>query len=82
MAYNASELACLGVSGAGSAINHVYFYANSADDTVTAANFFDSSADQINTGDVLIVGGASPRLASLVNTAGVITLADFDVTAA
>lgn len=81
MAYNASELACLGVSGAGSSIRHVYFYANSADDDVTADNFFDASADQINTGDVLIVA-TTPRLSSLTNTAGAISLTDFDVTKA
>lgn len=82
MAFNAKEMACIGISGAGAAINHVYFYANSAGDTVTANDFFNAFASQITTGDVLIVGGAAPRLASLVNTAGDITLADFDVTAA
>lgn len=82
MAFNRSELANVGLSGAGSEINHLYFYANTAADDVTAANFFDDAAKQINTGDVLIVAGGTPRLSSLTNTAGVITLTDFDVTAA
>lgn len=82
MAFSSKELALVAVSGAGSSIQHIYLYANTAGDTVTAANFFDGAADQINTGDILFVAGASPRLTSLTNTAGVITLTDIDVTAA
>lgn len=82
MAFARSELALIAQSGAGSSYNHVYLYANTAGDTVTAANFFDDAADQINTGDILFVTGTTPRLTSLTNTAGVITLTDIDVTAA
>lgn len=82
MAFDRKELALVAVSGAGDAVSHVYLYANSAEDTVTAANFFDPAADQINTGDILFVTGGVPRLTSLTNTAGVITLTDIDVTAA
>jgi len=82
MAFDRKELALVAVSGAGDNVSHVYLYANSAGDTVTAANFFDDAADQINTGDILFVTGGTPRLTSLTNTTGTITLTDLDVTAA
>lgn len=83
MAFNRAELSCLGTTGAGTSINHLYFYANTADDDTTVANFFDAAADQINTGDILfVIESTAPRLQFLINTAGVISLGDLDVTTA
>lgn len=82
MAYDSKQMALVAVSGAGAEIQHIYLYANTDGDTVTAAGYFNPAQAQINTGDILFVAGAAPRLTSLTNTAGVITLTDIDVTAA
>ena len=52
MAFAPSELSLMAYTGAGSG-NHLYWYTNSAGDTSTAANFFDSLVDQLVVGDVI-----------------------------
>lgn len=79
MAYDAKELARLGGAGAGDTQFSLYYYANTADDTVTAANFFDPSADQIRTGDLILAGGTTFQMGVATNTAGVISLGAIDV---
>lgn len=71
MAYTASELSLMGYNGSVSGGYRVYHYANSAADTITAANFFDASENQIGTGDLLFSGSG---LYKLTNTAGAISL--------
>lgn len=71
MAYTASELSLMGYNGSVSGGYRVYHYANSAGDNITANNFFNTSANQIHTGDLLFSGSG---LYKLTNTAGVISL--------
>jgi len=77
MAFAKDELSCMAVTGAGGAVNHFYFYTNSAEDDTTGSGFFDDVADQITTGDLLYVV-SDGQFARLVNTAGVITSAAVD----
>lgn len=52
MAFSRSELSLMAYTGADGG-HHLYFYSNSASDTVTAANFFDDAADELNVGDLI-----------------------------
>jgi len=79
MAYTSTELARLSGAAAGSTVFTLYYYANTADDDVTADNFFDDSADQIRTGDMIIAGGTTPQFGVATNTAGAISLGALDV---
>ena len=53
MAFAPSELSLMAYTGAGSSGNHLYWYTNSASDTATASEFFDSLVDQLVVGDVI-----------------------------
>ena len=78
MAFNSKELSLMATTGAGTAGNHLYFYQNTAGDTITGSGFFDDVADQITTGD-LLYDPSNGQCARLVNTAGVITSTALDV---
>lgn len=78
MAFNAKELSLMAVTGAGGAINHLYFYTNSAADDTTGSGYFNDAAEQVTTGDLLYVP-ANGQFARLVNTAGVITSTAVDI---
>lgn len=71
MAFASSELSLMGYNGAVSGGYRVYHYANSAADTITAANFFDAAENQIGTGDLMFSGNGMYKL---TNTSGAISL--------
>lgn len=52
MAFERTELSLMAYTGTVEG-NHFYFYANTAEDDVTAANFFDEEAESISNGDLL-----------------------------
>lgn len=63
MAFAQSELSLMAYTGTQGG-NHFYFYLNSAEDDVSAANFFDDVADSVSRGDLLydVDGGGLFRL--------------------
>lgn len=74
MAYDKKELACIGYHGAGDNGYRQYVYANSADDTVTANDFFNESANQLYTGDTIMDEADGVRY-RVTNTDGDIAVA-------
>lgn len=78
MAFAIKEMSQLAYTGADGG-NHLWFYANSASDDVTAANFFDDALDDlpIEIGDFILTGGGLIRYVS--DNDGGVTLAAVEV---
>lgn len=80
MAFVQGELSLMGYTGAAATGHHFYFYANTAADTITAANFFNATADQIVNGDLLYLVNAG-TFNRLTVSAGVVTVDPLTVNA-
>lgn len=74
MAYTNTELSQMAYTGANGG-NSLFFYANSAQDTVTATGFFNDVADVLNVGDIIldVDGGIFYRVSAISD--GAVTVA-------
>ena len=74
MAFKREELSQMAYTGAGTG-NAFWFYTNSEEDTVTATNYFNDAADELQVGDLIYdVDGAGFVAVSAI-AAGVVTVA-------
>lgn len=82
MAFTRNELSQMAYTGAAGTANHLWFYANSADDDIDGVGFLNAANEDLRPGDLVIDGGG--RKVRFVDTItnGVVALADADVAAA
>jgi len=74
MAFAPEELSLMAYTGAGSG-NHLYWYTNSASDTSTGDDFFNSLADQLVVGDVIYDVDAAQFISITANDGSTVTAA-------
>ncbi|TVR99833.1 MAG: hypothetical protein EA406_02200 [Rhodospirillales bacterium] len=77
MAFNQKELGLLGYTGSAPNLsNHLYFYANTEEDTVTTAGFFNAATAQMRVGDFIFIGdtGQIVHVSAINATTGAVTV--------
>lgn len=74
MAFTASQVSLMASTGAATTQNNLWFYTNSAADTVTGTGFFNPVSHLLRVGDLIFLGNTGLYHRVATNSGGVVAI--------